>query len=312
MQESNEPISRQHHRQSGLGAGAKWGLSALVLAAAGFAWWHYEQGRESAQDVSQSTLTPEAQQSAPDETPALVAQNSPALIPLEQVTDHPLQPAADEQGNPPLAADAADASNALETAVSDWLGSETVLRFVAVQGLAHKAVATVDNLPRSQAASRLWPLHPVGGRMVVTSGEDGALHIAPENAERYDALVNFVTGVNSQQAASMYRRIYPVLQKTYTELGFPGKSFNNRLVAVIDHLLQTPEPEEPLQLKLVQVQSAEPGKPKAAAQQPWLRYEFADAKWQALSAGQKILLRMGVNHTRSIKAFLRELRVQIA
>ena len=312
MQDSNEPISRQQHRQNGIGAGAKWGLSALVLAAAGFAWWHYEQGREPAPVVSQSTLTPEPQQSEPDEAPAPVEQAPPALIPLEQVTDHPLKPAADEQGNPPLAADSADAGDVLEVAVSGWLGRESVLRFVALQGLAHKAVATVDNLPRSQAASRLWPLHPVGGRMVVTSTEDGPLQIAPENAERYDALVNFVTGVNSVQAASMYRRLYPVLQKTYEELGFPGKSFNNRLVAVIDHLLQTPEPDEPLKLKLVQVQAAEPGKAQAAPQQPWLRYEFADAKLQALSAGQKILLRMGVNHTRSIKAFLRELRVQIA
>jgi hypothetical protein len=48
-----------------------------------------------------------------------------------------------------------------------------------------------------------------------------------------------------------------------------------------------------------------------APQQPWLRYEFADADLQSLSAGQKILLRMGVEHTQRIKAQLRALRAQI-
>ena len=65
----------------------------------------------------------------------------------------------------------------------------------------------------------------------------------------------------------------------------------DRVVEVIDHLLVTPEIEEPLRLI-----------------QPRVLYEFADPKLQKLSGGQKILLRMGPANLRKLKAKLREIR----
>jgi hypothetical protein len=65
----------------------------------------------------------------------------------------------------------------------------------------------------------------------------------------------------------------------------------DRVVEVIDHLLATPEIEEPLRLI-----------------QPRVLYEFADPKLQKLSGGQKILLRMGPANLRKLKAKLREIR----
>ena len=41
--------------------------------------------------------------------------------------------------------------------------------------------------------------------------------------------------------AVVYERLYPLFQQAYEDLGYPGKYFNDRLVEVIDHLLQTPE-----------------------------------------------------------------------
>ena len=65
----------------------------------------------------------------------------------------------------------------------------------------------------------------------------------------------------------------------------------DRVVEVIDHLLATPEIEEPLRLI-----------------QPRVLYEFADPKLQKLSGGQKILLRMGPANLRKLKAKLRAIR----
>jgi Protein of unknown function (DUF3014) len=65
----------------------------------------------------------------------------------------------------------------------------------------------------------------------------------------------------------------------------------DRVVEVIDHLLATPEIEEPLRLI-----------------QPRVLYELADPKLQKLSGGQKILLRMGPANLRKLKAKLREIR----
>jgi len=48
------------------------------------------------------------------------------------------------------------------------------------------------------------------------------------------------------------------------------------------------------------------------SEQPWVRYEFEDPQLEALSAGQKILVRMGPSNARQVKAKLRELRAAIA
>lgn len=304
MDERSEPLSRQHHRSQGLGVGAKLALGALVLAGAGYAWWHFRG--QPAHMVPTAPPAPAVTAAAPDVPAPPETAPSEAAAPPAAPASHPLEPASDAQGHPPLAeADTA----ALEKSVTDWLGRERSLRFVALQGLAQRIVATIDNLPRGQAPSRMWPLHHVGGRMQVAKTDDGGMTIAPENAARYEDVVRFVVGLDVDQAVVLYRNVYPVLQHTYEALGYPGQRFNDRLVAVIDHLLQTPEPAGPLALTVVQVQ----GKTAAAApQQPWLRYEFADKQLQSLSAGQKILVRMGVVHTQRIKAQLQALRAQVA
>lgn len=296
MDNGNEPISRQYQRERRRGGKGKAVALVLILAAAGYGLWWYLHPAETPAPI----VAPPPEPEAPEVQPPKQAEDAAPAQP--EAEHHPLKPEADSQGNPPLAP---DANAALDDAVMQWLGKERSLRFVATDGLSRRIVATVDNLPRPQAASRLWPLFPVGGRMAVLESGSG-LQISPDNAARYNAVVGFVSGIDPVQATALYKRIYPVLQRSYEELGYPGRQFNDRLVAVIDHLLQTPEPDRPLALKLVQVQG------QVASQQPWLRYEFADFRLQSLSAGQKILLRMGPEHARRVKAALQAVRAQIA
>ena len=77
-------------------------------------------------------------------------------------------------------------------------------------------------------------------------------------------------------------------------------------MAVLDHLIKAPEPQGPLQLKLTKVQTELPDP------RPWLRYEFADPALEALSSGQKIMVRMGPANEARAKAVLRELRRRVA
>ena len=118
--------------------------------------------------------------------------------------------------------------------------------------------------------------------------------------------VLFAESVDSAKAAALYLKLYPLFQQAYEELGYPGRYFNDRLVAVIDHLLQAPEPAGPLRVKLTEVKGAVP------SAQPWTRYEFADPQLEALSAGQKLLVRMGLANERRLKVKLRELRGLVA
>ena len=43
---------------------------------------------------------------------------------------------------------------------------------------------------------------------------------------------------------------------------------------------------------------------------PWVRYEYVDPKLEAMSSGQKIMVRMGPENERKVKASLRGFRQQ--
>ena len=74
----------------------------------------------------------------------------------------------------------------------------------------------------------------------------------------------------------------------------------------MEQLIATPVPAAPPAVALVQVKGEVP------STRPWVRYEYADPQLEALSAGQKILLRMGADNQRRLQAKLVDLRGRVA
>ncbi|CAN7373660.1 DUF3014 domain-containing protein [Variovorax sp. LjRoot290] len=263
----------------------------VVLAlAAGAVWWRW-----SKQQAAPAEAPPVATAPQPD-APALAAP-PPAASTEPQ---HPVDATADAD-LPKL--DDADAK--VRSALTELLGGKAVASFLQADGFVRRFVATVDNLPRDQAAARMWPVQRTPKRFEV-SGSGEARTISLDNGARYTPLVLFVESVNTQRAAALYAKLYPLFQQAYEEQGYPGRHFNDRLVAVIDHLLQAPEPAGPLAVKLVQIKGDGP------SDRPSTHYEFADPRLENLSAGQKALIRTGLVNERRLKAKLRELRGQVA
>ena len=116
-----------------------------------------------------------------------------------------------------------------------------------------------------------------------------------ENYLRYEYLVSMVEVVDLNSLVDIYRRYYPLFQEAYVELGYPSGYFNDRVVEVIDHLLAAPAPDEPILLT-----------------RPHVLYEFSDAELEALSSGQKFMLRMGNKNAERLKQTLRDIRSRIA
>ena len=189
----------------------------------------------------------------------------------------------------------------LQAALDNLLGSKTVESLVRLDDFARRLAATIDNLGRSHAPAGLWPVTPVGGRFSVEE-RDGVTYIGPDNGLRYTPYVLLFETVDLRQAVAIYVRIYPTLQRAYEELGYPGGYLNDRLVQVIDQLLATPEFDTPLAVRLPSIEG--PIKPE----RPWVLYEFVDPQLQSLTAGQRLLLRMGSVNERRIKARLAEVR----
>jgi len=152
---------------------------------------------------------------------------------------------------------------------------------------------TVDNLPRHKVAVELRPVKPTAGE-AVTAVQGGVTTLGEANFERYAPLARAVQGTDVKALAVVYERLYPLFQQAYEDLGYPGKYFNDRLVEVIDHLLQTPEVPAPIPVV-----------------QPKVFWQYADASLENRSAGQKLLIRMGPQNARIIKAKLREFRAEI-
>jgi hypothetical protein len=273
----------------------------VFVGAAGVYWW---QQRAPAPAATPQAAAPPAATPSPS-----VAALPPT--PAEPTIRHPIEADPAASGAASNAADARpmpaldQADGYVTDALVALLGRKPVLSFLSTDKFVARVVATVDNLDRPLAAARLWPVNPTPGRFQTRVAADGT-RIDAANAARYAPFVQFVASVDAARAAALYRRLYPLFQQAYEELGYPRKYFNDRVVQVIDHLLQTPEPAGPLKVRLTEVKGPIP------SSTPWLRYEYEDAALEDRSAGQKMLLRMGPAHARQLKAKLSELRAQIA
>ena len=217
----------------------------------------------------------------------------PRPVPL-----HPLEPLessgrSDRELVPLPALDDSDAYFRLE--LVDLFGSR-LDELLVNEALIEKFVATIDNLPRKRVAERVRPVGRLQGNFVVGPGAAaGAYRLSEENFDRYRVLVDMLAFADVGAIEEAYRRYYPLMQDAYLRLGYPDAYFNDRVVEVIDHLLATPEPEGSIELV-----------------RPHVLYEFADPQLEALSGGQKLLLRMGEDNAARAKAVLVDLRTRIA
>jgi hypothetical protein len=177
--------------------------------------------------------------------------------------------------------------------LTEIFGQEAVVKHVMPERLVRNLVVSIDNVPREQMALNQRPLQSAPGEFIA-SGEEDALVIAPENFERYEPFVALVSNVDAKTLVSFYRGLEPLFQQAYEELGHPDASFTTRLNEVIEHLLQTPTPRGELALV-----------------QPSVHYKFADPRLENLSAGQKLLIRMGVDNATVIKGKLREIQAEL-
>jgi len=249
-------------------------LLAVVLGIVGsIAWYLYQ---------------PDAPPPAPPPQAA-----TPAPAPPAAPTHYPIEDAA-PAASPPKPLPALDDSDAAaQDALAGLVERQTLSDLFQLKGLIRRIVATIDNLPREKVSARLSSFKPVPGHFA-TAGTDAALSISPANYQRYTPYVRLAGAVDARKLAAVYAQLYPLFQQAYADLGYPNSYFNDRLVQVIDHLLATPA--APATLRLVQ---------------PNLLYQYADPELESLSAGQKILLRMGPDNAAVVKGKLQEIRAEI-
>ncbi len=214
----------------------------------------------------------------------------PPALPVEPAIRHPVPEQLPEKPLPALET----SDSTMKNALAELSGDNGLVDMLMLQGFVRRVVATIDNLPAAKIASRLMPVKRVNGSFMVSGGE-GSYAIAADNAARYATYLKLAESVDGKKLVAFYFHYYPLFQQAYRELGYPGGHFNDRLVEVIDHLLEAPELHAPVALV-----------------RPKVFYLYADSALEARSAGQKILMRMGAENAAKVKAKLREIRAGVA
>ncbi|HEX7690459.1 MAG TPA: DUF3014 domain-containing protein [Burkholderiaceae bacterium] len=256
---------------------------AGALAVGAAAWWLRSGGAPAPASVAQEAAGTSTPPSAP--TAAVPVASAPPRI------AHPV---------PTMASASSPPARTFELELVGLLGGAPVAALFRSDDFDRRFVATIDNLGRSAAPPSVWPVNPVGGRLRVAASPDGDV-IGPDNGARYEPYVRLLEQVDLSAVVRLYVQHYPELQREYEALGFPGRYFNDRVVAVLDQLLATPTAAGALHVHLPRVEGPQPTR-------PWLLYDFDDPALRSLAAGQRLLLRMGPDNERRVKERLRELR----
>lgn len=177
-------------------------------------------------------------------------------------------------------------------ALTGIAGAGPLAEYLVKSEVISRFVATVDSLTSRQVPAQINPVKPVGDKLIV-SAEGENVVLSAENYARYDGYVSLMQTVDTESLQTLYQSYYPLFQQAWEENGGEG-SFNERLLEVIDHLLETPDVPGPVYLT----------KPEAV-------YLFEEPELEAMTAGQKILVRMGSANASVIKEKLTEIKAGI-
>jgi hypothetical protein len=171
-------------------------------------------------------------------------------------------------------------------ALANLLNNKTLMAVFSNNQLISNIVVTIDNLPRKEISMRKMPIKKALGKFLTMENE-GQEFISPDNQARYAQYMKVAKAIDPQQLVTLYVQLYPLFQQSYQALGYPDQYFNDRLMLTIDNLLATPEIDEPVALI----------KPK-------IFYLYADSALENRSIGQRILMRIGNDNQRIVKAKL--------
>jgi hypothetical protein len=187
------------------------------------------------------------------------------------------------------------------------LSVDGLLQMVIPEEILRKFVRAVDAIDEGKLINEYRPLASPKGELLVDSfkatvagGELGStaeveqFRLSDKNFKRYEIYAKILLLLDSDAVVAMYKRFYPLLSEAYKEMGLKKGNFHSVLIGAIDNILAAP------------VASGE-----MILIRPKVYFEFADPALEKLPATHKVMLRMGPENAKSIKASLTSLRAKL-
>lgn len=162
------------------------------------------------------------------------------------------------------------------------------------QDLARQFVVFVDNLAQGDLARKVSPIKGPEKLFTVSEITD-KVYLNPESYHRYDAYATVIANMDEASLMHTYKQLTPLFNEAFAELGYSNAKFDDRMLQAIKIMLAAPIIEEPIELSSISV-----------------NYRFVDPNLEALPSAQKLMIRMGPENTRKVKAALRKLENHLA
>jgi hypothetical protein len=182
-----------------------------------------------------------------------------------------------------------------------------LLQMIISENSLRKFVRAVDAAEEGKLITEYRPVVSPQGTFAVTSfqttitsaetGEPESVEqfrISENNYGRYSIYSKILSLLNTDAAAAVYVRFYPLLNEAYQEMGLKKGNFHSVFIRAIDHLIAAPEASGDLILI-----------------RPKVYFQFADPALEKLPETHRLMLRMGPENARSIKTSLEGLRAKL-
>jgi len=229
------------------------------------------------------------EQELPPQAP-VAAESTPP--PIQFPVPEPVIATEDEPAEPLPALDESDESVEQYFSLLDENRQYTDL--LLFETFIRNFVVIVDNLTRDKLPQQYLFFRPPTGEFMVFPGEDELSYLNPENYTRYLPFIRLVEAIDTDRLINIYFYLYPLFQQAYEDLGYPDRYFNDRLIEVINHILEAPDIGGTIELE-----------------QPSVYYKFTDTGLESRSAGQKLLIRVGADNAAIIRARLGEVLTRL-
>lgn len=259
-------------------------ILALIAVAAAFFFL-----RDDAAVESQTVATPVAV--APQ---AMASSSAASSAPMVEYT--PPAPVIEVEPLPTL-----NESDSSILAALQQLRGEGLLQLLVPQEVLRKFVLAVNNIAEGKVIHEYRPVVSPPPPFIVETFSvmiEGTTadqeRVSPKNFQRYESYVTTLALIDSDAAVAVYRRFYPLLEEAFRELGLKKPNFHSVMIAAIDNILAAPDAQGDLLLV-----------------HPKVFYQYADPALEALPQTHKLMLRMGPENARSVKASLRQLRARL-
>ena len=161
---------------------------------------------------------------------------------------------------------------------------------IVKKDIARQFVVFVDNLAQGDLVRKASPLKGPDTQFSVSEITNKTF-LNPDGYHRYDVYANFIAGLSDKDLITTYTELKPLFTEAFTELGYNDVDFDKRMQQAFSMIINAPIIEDPIELSSISV-----------------NYKYVNPNLEALPNAQKLLLRMGPENTRKIKAAVKKLQ----